>query len=100
VTIPGVVVIAMWTTTGEIPDGGGMPVAGHEHNPIVTLRRVRADPGNSNPGPGTFEIICRICGDDPDRDHQEVSAELQQIRGPYTYSTSIDMFIWHSESHG
>ena len=59
-------------------------------------------PGTSNPeGPGsdTYEIICRICGDDPALDHQQMSAELQQIRGPYTLSDGIAAFARHNESH-
>jgi len=35
----------------------------------------------------------------PALDHQQVSAELQQIRGPYTLSTGITAFARHNEFH-
>jgi hypothetical protein len=54
-----------------------------------------------DPGAGTFEIICRECGDDPALDYQQVSADLQQIRGPYTFSAGSAAFGNHVESrHG
>ena len=73
-----------------------------EHDSAVILRRKPADPGNNNhrgPGSDTYEIICRICGDDPALDHQQIAAELQQIRGPYALSTGIAAFIRHNEFH-
>jgi hypothetical protein len=73
----------------------------HEHKPDVsiTLRPAPAEPGNSNSGSDTYEIICRICGDDPGLDHQEVSPELQQIRGPYMLSAAVAAFVKHDELH-
>lgn len=75
----------------------------HEHKPdwSVTLRR---QPGSLSTGhaegdTSMFEIICRECGDDPALDHREISAELQQIRGPYTLSDGIDAFTRHNEVH-
>jgi hypothetical protein len=83
-----------------------MPATKHEHerepNWIIALRRTPAGPGKSqpeDPGADTFEIICRECGDDPALDYQEVSAELQQIRGPYTFSAGSAVFGKHAESH-
>jgi hypothetical protein len=35
----------------------------------------------------------------PALEHREVSAELQQIRGPYTLSTGIAAFTRHNEFH-
>jgi hypothetical protein len=46
-----------------------------------------------------FEIICRECGDDPALDHRAISAELQQIRGPYTLRDGIAAFTRHNEVH-
>jgi anti-anti-sigma factor len=76
-----------------------MPATGHEYNWTISLRRTPVRPGNSDPGSNTFEIICRICGDDPALNHQEVSAELQRIRGPYTLSSGITAFTTHNEFH-
>jgi hypothetical protein len=79
-----------------------MPATEHEQHWIVALRRKPAGPGTSNPedpGNDSYEIICRMCGDDPALDHQQVSAELQQIRGPYTLSTGITGFARHNEFH-
>jgi hypothetical protein len=85
-----------------------MPATKHEHerepNWIITLRRKPPGPGRSrpeDPDADTFEIICRECGDDPVLDYQQVSAELQQIRGPYTFSAGSAAFDTHVESrHG
>ena len=85
-----------------------MPTPKHEHerepNWIITLRRKSASSGRSHPedpDAETFEIICRECGDDPVLDYQQVSAELQQIRGPYTFSAGSAAFTRHVESrHG
>jgi hypothetical protein len=73
-----------------------------EQHWTIALRRQPADPGTSNPenpSSRTYEIICRICGDDPALDHQQMSAELQQIRGPYTLSDGIAAFARHNELH-
>ncbi|HEU5392933.1 MAG TPA: hypothetical protein VFV73_44300 [Streptosporangiaceae bacterium] len=63
-----------------------------------------AGPGKSqaeDPGADTFEIICRECGGDPVLGYREVSAELQQIGGPYTVSAGNAAFTSHVEScHG
>jgi anti-anti-sigma factor len=76
-----------------------VPATEHASDWIITLRRTPVGSGNDNPGNDTFEIICRICGDDPALDHQEVSAELQRIRGRYTLSNGITAFTRHNEFH-
>jgi anti-anti-sigma factor len=80
-----------------------VPMTDHEHEPdwSATLRR---QPGSLSTGhaegdTSMFEIICRQCGDDPALDHREVSAELQQLRGPYTLSNGIAAFTRHNEVH-
>jgi hypothetical protein len=55
--------------------------------------------GNGNSSGGAYEIICSVCGDGPGLDHQKVSAELQQIRGPYTLSAAITAFLEHDGLH-
>ena len=62
-------------------------MAEHEHelDGPVTLRRQPASlsTGHAAGGTGTFEIICRECGDDPGLDYREISPGLRRIRGPY-----------------
>ena len=85
-----------------------MPATKHDHERepdwIIALRRTPPGPGNSQPedhGADAFEVICRECGDDPALDYQQVSAELQQIRGPYPFSAGSAAFTRHIESrHG
>ena len=57
-------------------DGGfserAMSMAGHEEEPdwIIALRRRPGSSGRPpDGGTSTFEIICRLCGDDPGPDH-------------------------------
>ena len=80
-----------------------VPMTDHEHKPdwSVTLRRQPGTFSTSQAEGDTsmFEIICRECGDDPALDHREISAELQQIRGPYTLSDGIAAFTRHNEVH-
>ena len=71
-----------------------MPATEHEHE-----REPNWIVQPDDPGADTFEIICRECGDDPALDYKEVPAELQQIRGPYTFSAGIAAFGKHAESH-
>jgi len=47
--------------------------------------------------PGVYELVCRECGDDPRRSYSEVSAELQQVRGPYPLEAAIEAFVTHCE---
>jgi hypothetical protein len=79
-----------------------MPATEPEQHWTIALRRQPVGPGTSNPenpSSRTYEIICRICSDDPALDHQQMSAELQQIRGPYTLSDGIAAFARHNELH-
>jgi hypothetical protein len=39
---------------------------------------------------GPYEIVCPGCGDDPDRDWSEISAELRRIRGIYSTRAGAD----------
>jgi hypothetical protein len=43
----------------------------------------------------TYELICCDCGDDPDLDYREVSAELRQIRGPYLIAAGVAAYGRH-----
>lgn len=47
--------------------------------------------------PEMYELVCRECGDDPRRSYSEVSAELQQVRGPYPLEAAIEAFVTHCE---
>jgi hypothetical protein len=42
-----------------------------------------------------YELICCDCGDDPELDYRDVSADLQRIRGPYTVSAGISAYGRH-----
>jgi hypothetical protein len=46
-----------------------------------------------------FEVICCDCGDHPDLDYRDVSAELQRIRGPYPIVAGIAAYEEHARSH-
>ena len=46
-----------------------------------------------------FELICRECGDDPDLDYCEVSAELQRVRGPYPIADGVAAYEQHRRRH-
>jgi hypothetical protein len=46
-----------------------------------------------------FELICCECGDDPDLDYCEVSAELQVVRGPYPIADGIAAYEKHRGLH-
>jgi len=50
-------------------------------------------------GADMFEIICRMCGDDPALDYRQVSAELRQIRGCYPLRIGLVPFFQHQEFH-
>jgi hypothetical protein len=47
--------------------------------------------------PEMYELVCRDCGDDPQRSYSEVSAELQKVRGPYPLEAAIEAFVAHCE---
>jgi len=59
----------------------------------------RGDDGTEENGAGEYELICRYCGDDPQLGYGEVSAELQQVRGPYRLKAAIEAFLKHDRSH-
>lgn len=68
----------------------------------VVLRRQPARIVEGRPEGGytdEYEIICCDCGDDPDRDYREVSAELQRIRGPYPIAAGITAYVIHARRH-
>jgi hypothetical protein len=44
---------------------------------------------------GAFELICCECGDNPYLDYSQVSARLQQIRGPYTIAAGLAAYEQH-----
>ena len=78
-------------------------MSGHEDEPdwVMALRRRPASSGDGYPDGGTsrFEIICRMCGDDPGLDHRQVPAELRRIRGSYTLTAGIAAFLTHQRLH-
>ena len=68
----------------------------------VVLRRRPARIVEGRPEGGytdEYEIVCCDCGDDPDRDYREVSAELQRIRGPYPIAAGITAYVIHARRH-
>jgi len=42
-----------------------------------------------------YELICCDCGDSPDLDYLEVSAELRRIRGPYRIAAGVAAYSRH-----
>jgi hypothetical protein len=78
-------------------------VTGQKDDPdwIIAFRRRPASSNDRHPdgGTSTFEIICRMCGDDPALDHRQAPAELRRIRGSYTLMTGIAAFLKHQEFH-
>ena len=42
-----------------------------------------------------WELVCCGCGDHPDLDYHDISPELQQIRGPYTFAAGITAYGKH-----
>ena len=72
------------------------------HGWTTVLRRQPARIVDGQPQGGyteVFEIICCDCGDHPDLDYSEVSAELQRIRGPYPIADGIAAYEEHVELH-
>ena len=78
-------------------------MTGHEDDPdwTIALRRRPARSSDTHPGGGTstFEIICRMCGDDPALDHRQAPAEIRRIRGSYALMAGIAAFLKHQEFH-
>jgi hypothetical protein len=46
-----------------------------------------------------YELVCRDCGDDPQRSYRAVLAGRQQARGPYSVEAGIEAFVEHCEWH-
>ncbi len=64
----------------------------------VVLRRQPARIVDGQPRGGytsEFELICCDCGDHPDLDYRDVSAELQLIRGPYPIAAAVAAYEKH-----
>jgi hypothetical protein len=69
---------------------------------MLVLRRQPARVGGGRPEGGytdAYEIICRDCGDDPDLDYHQVSAEFQRIRGPYPIAAGVEAYEQHAGQH-
>jgi len=69
----------------------------------ISLRRRPASLGNGcqdDDHAAIFELVCRLCGDDPALGYRQVSAELRRIRGPYPMSEGTEAFACHQEVHG
>jgi hypothetical protein len=75
----------------------------HKDKPdwVIGLRRRPAglSVNHQDGGADMFEIICRMCGDDPALDYRQVSAELRQIRGCYPLRIGLVLFFQHEEFH-
>jgi hypothetical protein len=76
----------------------------HHYEPewTIGLLRRRVSPGSSQPDDDTwaFEIICRLCGDDPGVVYRDAPAHFRQIRGPYDSSTAgVAAFLQHNKLH-
>jgi hypothetical protein len=72
------------------------------HGWTVVLRRQPAHGAEGRAGGGdihAYEIICCSCGDHPDLDYREVSAELQRIRGPYLIVAGVAAYQGHIQRH-
>ena len=64
----------------------------------VVLRRQPVHLVEGRPEGGytdSYELICCDCGDNPELDYRDVSADLQRIRGPYTVSAGIAAYGRH-----
>ena len=46
-----------------------------------------------------YEIICCDCGDNPGLDYDDVSPELQRIRGPYPIAAGMEAYVKHADWH-
>ena len=75
----------------------------HKDKPdwMIGLRRRPAglSVNHQDGGADMFEIVCRMCGDDPALDYRQVSAELRQIRGCYPLRIGLVLFFQHQEFH-
>lgn len=79
-------------TASEPPDG--------EWTICLRKRPVSVLDGRPDNGrPEMYELVCRDCGDDLRRCYSEVSAELQQVRGPFLLEAGIEAFVKHCERY-
>jgi hypothetical protein len=68
----------------------------------LVLRRQPARVVGGRPEGGytdAYELICCDCGDDPDLDYQQVSPQLQRIRGPYPIAAGVEAYEQHAGRH-
>ena len=72
----------------------------HGWTAVLQRRPARIVAGRPEGGyTNVFEIICCDCGDQPDLDYREVSAELQRIRGPYPIAAGVTAYEKHLRLH-
>ena len=74
------------------PEGGWTVVLRRQPTRII---RGRPEGGETN----IYEIVCYDCGDHPELDYREVSAELQRVRGPYLISAGVAACEKHLRLH-
>ena len=68
----------------------------------LVLRRQPARLVGGRPEGGytdAYELICCDCGDDPELDYQQVSPQLQRIRGPYLIAAGVEAYEQHAGRH-
>ena len=86
-----------------IDKGAGMMTHGPPGRDwTLVLRRQPAHIVGGRPEGGytdAYELICCDCGDDPDLDYQQVSPELQRIRGPYPIAVGVEAYEQHAGRH-
>jgi len=46
-----------------------------------------------------YEVICRLCGDDPSCGYLDVPPRLQRLRGPYWLHPGVRQYEAHLEWH-
>ena len=79
----------------------GVPLVPVDRNGPTARSFLRRQPariveGSSEGGyTSVFEVICCDCGDNPHLDYSEVSARLQQLRGPYTLGAGVAAYQAH-----
>ena len=87
-----------WPQVKAAVQTGDQPALGW----TVVLRRqpARIVEGRAEGGyTDEFELICCDCGDHPDLDYRDVSAELQRIRGPYPIAAGVAAYAKHLKLH-
>ncbi len=59
--------------------------AGHHDGVFLRAQPARVVDGRTSVGyTGKYEVICPVCGDDPNLNYDQVSPELQKLRGPHS----------------